>query len=176
MFKINQGEVIMNSIFTRRSIRAYDAKPVEPAKIEKLLRAAMQAPSAANQQPWKFITVQNRILLGKLSEVSEYAKMLHEAALAIIVIGDMTKCIYPIMWEQDLSAATQNILLEAVELKLGAVWLGVAPLQDRMDFISRMFELPITDKPFSVISIGYPAGNQENRFIDRYKPERVKNY
>jgi len=166
----------MNSIFIRRSVRAYEAKPVEPDKIEKLLRAAMQAPSAANQQPWSFITVQDRELLGRLSDVSEYSKMLHKAPLAIIVLGDMTKCIYPIMWEQDLSAATQNILLEAVELELGAVWLGVAPLHDRMDFISNLFELPDTSKPFAIISIGYPAGNQENKFIDRYKPERVKNY
>lgn len=166
----------MNSIFTRRSVRAYEEKPVEPAKIEQLLRAAMQAPSAANQQPWKFITVQDRALLDKLSDVSEYAKMLREAPLAIIVIGDMTKCIFPIMWEQDLSAATQNILLEAVEQELGAVWLGVAPLEDRMNFISKLFDLPETDKPFCIIPIGYPAGNQENKFIDRYKPERVKSY
>lgn len=163
----------MESIFTRRSIRKYEEKVVEKDKIEKLLRAAMQAPSAGNQQPWEFLVVENKETLGKLSEISPYATMLKEAPLAIIVLSNEEKMKFPEYWQQDLGAATQNILLEAVELGLGAVWLGVAPLKDREDFIRKIFNLPHNIRPFNIIVLGYPKDPQINKFVDRYEENRV---
>ncbi len=163
----------MESIFTRRSIRKYEEKVVEKDKIEKLLRAAMQAPSAGNQQPWEFLVVENKETLGKLSEISPYATMLKEAPLAIIVLSNEEKMKFPEYWQQDLGAATQNILLEAVELGLGAVWLGVAPLKDREDFIRKIFNLPHNITPFNIIVLGYPKDPQINKFVDRYEENRV---
>lgn len=162
----------MDAIFERRSIRKYKDTPVEKEKIEKLLRAAMQAPSAGNQQPWEFIVIQDKEMLKKLSQMSPYAKMIGDSAVSILVLGNTQNMRYSEYWEQDLGAATQNLLLQAVELDLGAVWLGVAPLQDRMDFIKSAFNLPENIKPYAVVPVGYPEG-QNNKFVDRYDEARV---
>lgn len=163
----------MNAIFTRRSIRSYQEQAIEPEKIEKLLRAAMQAPSAGNQQPWEFIVVQDKNTLEKLAGVSPYAKPVANAPLAFVLLANGEGLRFPEYWEQDLSAATQNILLQAVELGLGAVWLGVAPVKERMDYLKDLFNLPEKVKPFCVIALGYPAAGQENKFVDRYDAKRV---
>lgn len=161
----------MNEIFERRSVRKYQNKPVEKEKIEKLLRAAMQAPSAGNQQPWEFLVIQDKAKLKKLSEMSQYSRMLDGAALAVIFLGNTEWIRMMGYWEQDMGAATENLLLEAVALGLGAVWLGVSPMQDRMDYVRKLFDLPENIKPFSIVSVGYPA--EESRFTDRYDEKRV---
>jgi len=163
--------VAMNSIFKRRSIRKYKNRPIEHDKIEKLLKAAMQAPSASNQQPWEFLVVQNREMLRKLSHVSPFSLMLAETPLAIVLFGDTNQIKYIDYWEQDMGAATQNLLLEAVELDLGAVWLGVAPIKERMDYIRFLFNLTENIKPFAIVSIGYPV--EEKKYIDRYNINKV---
>lgn len=162
----------MKIIDERRSVRSYEDRPVEPEKIEKLLRAAMQAPSAANQQPWEFIVVRERGTLDKLADLSPYSKMLTMAPLAFVLLGNREKMAWPQIWQQDLGAAAENLLLEAVELGLGAVWLGVAPLEDRMQFISELFGLKDTLYPFCVIPTGYPSG-KGNTFVDRYDQTKV---
>jgi nitroreductase len=162
----------MEIINHRRSVRNYLDKPVEAEKIELLLRAAMQAPSAANQQPWEFIVIQDRETLNKLTGMSPYAKMLATAPLAFVLLGNREKMAWPQVWQQDLSAAAENILLEAVELGLGAVWLGVAPMEERTRFISELFLLRETLLPFCVIPVGYPAG-QGNTFINRFNPDLI---
>lgn len=163
----------MENIFIRRSIRKYQDKSIEKEKIEKLLRAAMQAPSAGNQQPWEFLVVEKKETLGKLSEISPYATMLKEAPLAIIVLSNEERMKFPEYWQQDLGATTQNILLEAMELGLGSVWLGVAPLKDREEFIKNIFNLPQNITPFNIIVLGYPKEPQVNKFVDRYEADRV---
>lgn len=162
----------MDAINNRRSVRKYIDKPVEKEKIEKLLRAAMQAPSAANQHPWEFIVVQDQDTLNMMSHISPYANMLSKAPLAFVLLADEEKMSWPEMWQQDLSAAAENLLLEAVELGLGAVWLGVYPLGERVQLLREMFRLKENIIPFCVIPIGYPAG-QGNNFIDRYDPSLV---
>lgn len=163
----------MDVIFNRRSIRRYKDQVVEQEKIDKLLRAAMQAPSAVNQQPWDFIVVQDKDNLNKLAGISAYSKMVADAPLAIVVLGNEDRMRLQHHWEQDLAAATQNILLEAAYLGLGAVWLGVAPMEERMDYIRNIFGLNKKLRPFCVLPIGYPADGQENKFVDRYDPSRV---
>lgn len=162
----------MNSIFTRRSVRNFETKPVEAAKIEQLLKAAMQAPSAGNQRPWEFIVVQEKGLLKKLAMASPYASPVKEAPASIVLLGNMKGLLFPDNWQMDLAAATQNILLEAVELELGAVWLGVAPVKERMDHIIRMFNLPKHVVPFAIVALGYPCAAR-NQFVDRYEPAKV---
>lgn len=162
----------MEIIKIRRSIRKYQNKPVERDKIEQLLRAAMQAPSAANQRPWEFIVVQDKETLKRLSGISPYSKMTADAPLALVLLGNREKFKRPDMWQQDMGAAAQNILLEAVELELGSVWLGIAPVEARMKYIKEMFQLNDSLQPFCVIAIGYPR-EEENVFIDRYDPSAV---
>lgn len=154
----------------RRSIRQYDKRLIEREKIEKLLKAAMQAPSAANQQPWEFIVVENQETLQRLSKAHLYATPMKEAALGIIVLSREDRLVYPQYWQQDLAAATENILLEAVELGLGAVWMGIAPEEDRMAYIKELFALPQGVKPFAMLAVGYSSNN---KFIDRFDASKI---
>jgi len=155
----------MGIIFERRSIRKYKKKKVEEEKIEKLLKAAAAAPSAGNEQPWHFVVIRDRELLDHLAEVHPYAKMLKEAPLAIAVCGDLDKQRHEGFWVQDCAAATQNILLEAVSLDLGAVWIGAYPNQKREKVVSKALEVPQNIKTVSLISIGY--SDQEKGKTDR---------
>lgn len=162
----------MEPIFTRRSIRSFLNQPVEKGKIEKLLKAAMQAPSAGNQQPWEFLIIENRETLDQLSQMSPYASSLKEAPLAILILANQSQMRYPENWQQDLGAATQNLLLTAVEEGLGTVWLGITPLEDRINFIKKFLSLPAHLIPYNIIPVGYPK-NQKNEFIDRFDPSRI---
>ena len=119
----------MDAIFHRTSIRKYQEKPVEPEKIEKLLRAAMAAPSAFNQQPWEFYVIRNKEKIGKLSTVTPYTGCAVHAPL--VFVACYRKNCKALHYAQiDLSAAVENLLLEADALGLGAVWMGVAPLKE----------------------------------------------
>lgn len=161
----------MNTIFQRRSIRKYENKSVEKEKIEKILKAAMQAPSAGNQQPWEFLVIENKETLKKLSLMSHHSKMTADAPLAIVLLINKEGLKYPKNVEQDMGAATENLLLQVVELGLGAVWLGVAPSQEKMDYIKSMFHLPENIEAFAIVPIGYPA--EEKGFIDRFHKNKV---
>lgn len=162
----------MKEIFNRRSIRKFKDQPVETEKIERLLRAAMQAPSAANQQPWEFIVVQDKEGLEKLSKVSPYSKPVAGSAVTFVLVANENALKIPTGWQMDMSAVAQNILLEAVHLDLGGVWFGVATAEDVVKNVRSLFNLPENIKPFGMVSIGYPDG-QKNEFVDRYKTERV---
>jgi nitroreductase len=163
----------MNAIFTRRSVRNFLEKDVEMEKIDKLLRAAMQAPSAANQQPWEFLVVTGKENLIALSQCSPYAASLKNAKVGIVVLANQERLMFKDYWQQDLGAATQNILLEATELELGTVWYGTAPDQERMKYIQNLYDLQENLVPFSVIAIGYPKKEDANSFVDRYDEKRV---
>lgn len=161
----------MDVINNRRSIRRYRDVKVEKEKIDKVLRAAMQAPSAYNQQAWEFIVVEKEGDLKKLSDMSKYSKLIEKSPLTIIVLGNKKNMLVEECWQQDLGAATQNILLEAVNQGLGAVWMAVTPFEDRMEFIRSMFNLPEYIIPYSAVSLGY--SEDENKFIDRFNPDKV---
>lgn len=163
----------MNSIYTRRSVRQYKEIEVEQEKIEQLLKAGMQAPSAMNQQCWEFIVVTGHDNLIKLSGFKQFAAMLTTAPLAIIVLGNKERMKNELAYEQDLGAVTQNISLEAVNLGLGSVWLGAAPNLDRMDYIRKLYNLSDTMLPYSVLSIGYPLKEDANHYVDRYDESRI---
>lgn len=162
----------MEEIFNRRSIRKFKNEAVEPEKIDRLLRAAMQAPSAANQQSWEFIVVQDRAMLERLSQTSPYAKPVAGSAATFVLLVNENELKVPTAWEQDMGAAAQNLLLEAVHLELGGVWFGVATAEAVVKNVRNLFNLPDNIKPFALISVGYPDG-QKNEFVDRYKAEKV---
>ncbi len=162
----------MEEIFIRRSIRKFKDQAVEPEKIDKLLRAAMQAPSAANQQPWEFIVVRDKERLAQLAGVSPYARPAAGSGVTIVLLADVKALNVPSGWQQDMSAAAQNLLLEAVHLGLGGVWLGVATSDSTAENVHRLFELPDHIKAFALIAVGYPDG-QDNVFVDHYKEDRV---
>ncbi len=159
----------IQTIFARRSIRKYTDQPVSKEDIRILLEAAMAAPSASNRKPWRFIVITERRTLDALAEAHPYGKMLFEAPLCISVCGDLTEMEQ--FWVQDCSAATENLLLAATALGLGAVWLGVYPNQERVVAVRQILGLPETITPLNLISIGHPAEEKEPR--TQYDESRV---
>lgn len=156
-------------IFARRSIRKYTDEPVSEADIKTLLEAAMAAPSASNRKPWQFVVVTERQTLDALAEAHPHGKMLFQATLCIAVCGDLTEM--ERYWVQDCSAATENLLLAATALGLGAVWLGVYPKEPRVAFVRPILSLPEAITPLNLISIGHPAEEKEPR--TQYDESRV---
>jgi nitroreductase len=131
----------------------------------------MCAPSARNAQPWQFVVLTDRTLLKQIPQFHPNAPMTEYAPLAILVCGDLSLEKSPGYWVVDCAAATQNLLLSAHALGLGAVWTGVYPRQERMDGFRRQLNLPENIMPHSLIPLGFPAErlNGENR----YRAERV---
>ena len=151
-------ETILDNILARTSVRSYQDRPVEQEKIEKLLRAGMAAPSAVDKRPWHFVVVTDRQVLNGLAEANPNAGMAARAPLAIVVCGDKTKALprVPDYWVQDVAAATENILLAAQGMGLGAVWTGTYPVTDRVEKVAAVLNLPDYIVPFCTIVIGYP--------------------
>ena len=160
----------MNHLYTRVSIRKYQDRPVEKEKTEAMLRAAMQAPSAANQQPWEFYVVTNKEKLKALSGVSTYAGMTKNAPAAIVSVY-RKDCAIPAYAQIDLSIAMENLWLETDAQGLGGVWLGIAPQEERMKAVEEILDLPDTVRAFAIFPYGYPA--EERKQQDRFDPERI---
>lgn len=161
----------MDTIFKRRSIRQYTDENITSEQLELLLRAGMAAPSAHNKQPWEFIVVNERENLNYLADNHPYAKMLKKAPLCIIVCGNKEKQPLEGFYVQDCSAAIQNILLQAQDMGLGSVWIGLHPYEELMNVIRNKFNVPENVVPIAMISIGHPA--EEKREITRYKEEMI---
>jgi len=161
----------LETIMTRRSVRKFTSLEVGDELVEKLLRAAMQAPSANNGQPWHFVVIRDRAILDAVPFFHPFAQMVKEAPLAVLVCADTGNARSPDYWVLDCSAATQNILLAAHALGLGAVWLGIHPRQERMEKMAPLVKLPEGVKPLALIALGFPA--EHHAFSDRFKPARI---
>ena len=160
----------MSLIMKRNSVREFLDKPIPSDLVTKLLTSGMQAPSANNQQPWEFIVVDDRDILNELIKTSNGARPLTTATLCIIPMikpGDKS----PLFNVQDLSAATTNILLEATNLGLGGVWIGVYPLEERIDHLQKKFNFPNEHTPFAILAIGHPLKDKEVTI--RYDDSRI---
>lgn len=159
----------MDAVMSRKSIRKFTGEEVTQAQLEQLLRAAMQAPSAHNQQPWEFIVVQKKEMLARLSRVHRYSGPMEHAAAGVVVLrrqGEFTP-----HWPQDLSAAVENLLVEAEAMGLGAVWMGIYPDRERMELLQKMFSLPAGVEVFAMVALGRPA--EEKTAVSRFDPERI---
>lgn len=163
---------MLQAIATRRSIRKYLDKPVPEDLVQKVLEAAMQAPSACNQQPWHFLVIDDRQTLAEIPGIMPNAAMASKAPLAILVCGDLSLEKSEGYWVVDCAAATQNMLLAAHALGLGAVWCGVYPREPRMEGLRRLLGLPETVMAHSLVVLGYPA--EQVPPANRYRPERVR--
>lgn len=169
----NSANIVLNNIATRASVRQFTNQPVDKATLETIVRAGMAAPSAVNKQPWAFVVVTEREALDNLESAHPHAN-LKTATAAIIVCGDTEKALPGAAreyWIQDCSAATQNILLAAHALGLGAVWCGVHPSAERVSEVSKVLGLPASVIPLNIITMGYPAAQPQPK--DKWKPENV---
>lgn len=161
----------IEAIFSRRSIRKYKDKPVEKEMILKLLEAGMYAPTARNTRAWHFVVIENRGMLDHLALLHPYAKMLHEAPLAILACGDRRLEKEEGYLAINCAAATQNILLAAHESGLGSVWLGVYPRSERMNQLAGYLRLPEYLMPVALIAIGWP--NENRPYPERFEKEKI---
>jgi nitroreductase len=161
----------LETIFSRRSVRLYTAKPVSRDVINEILKAAMSAPSAGNERPWHFIILTDRALLDESPKFHPYAGMLKHAHAAILVCGDLSREQHKGYWVLDCAAATQNMLLAAHAKGLGSVWCGVYPTEDRVANFRRLLALPEGVVPFSLIPLGFPA--EFKQAPDRFDGTRV---
>lgn len=175
--KTDKREAVLENIAGRKSVRAYTDEPVSDADIETLLRAAMAAPSAMNRQPWEFIVINDRDSLDALAGKLRHARMLSQAPLAIVVCAETMltlrdgTVVENIFWEHDASAATENLLLAAEAIGLGAVWTAASD-PERSAIVCEALGITGTIKPLCVIPIGHPA-NPDEQPKDKWKPEKI---
>lgn len=161
----------LTAIHARRSIRKYDVRKVEGHLLQTLIKAAMSAPSAGNEQPWHFLIITERSKLDAFPSFHPYSGPARGASAAIMVCGDLSLEKYRDCWVQDCAAAVQNILLAATALGLGAVWLGLHPDPERVRGAQNLFDLPDQIVPLALIPVGYPA--EHKGIADRFNAERV---
>lgn len=170
---VMENQAIKN-IMTRVSVREFTGEKISEAQIDTLLRAAMAAPSAINKQPWAFIVITDEEKIAQLGEALPYSRCSNHPAVAIIPCGDLTKAIPGEMadfWINDVSAATENLLLAAHAMGLGAVWTGLHPDMNRAKMVQEMLGLPEHIIPLCVVPVGIPAEHPDIK--DKYKPENI---
>lgn len=158
-------ESSLGFIFGRRSIRAFAPGEVSDALVQKLLEAAMAAPSAVARDPWRFVVVRDRQALARIAQALPHGQMLTSAALGIVVCGDLEAAHDQQLGYllQDCSAAIENLLLAAHALGLGACWLGVHPREERVQRLKALFKLPTSVLPVACIAVGRPGEQKEPR-------------
>ena len=167
----DNAQAVLDNIFARKSVRSYTDRDVSPQQVETLLKAAMAAPSGRNIQPWRFVVVREQAVKEHLAV--GFNKMIAKAPVAIVVCGQTTNSQGGVNnnWTADCAAATENLLLAAEALGLGAVWTACYPYEDRMTPAIEVLGLPDDVKPYCIIPVGYPAGNELPK--DKWKPENV---
>ena len=163
----------MDTIFKRRSVRKYSETKITDEQIKQLIKAGMAAPSAKNSQEWVFIVVRDKAIYEAFLSVHPNAFALKTADAAILVCADLTKEREGGQgwWIQDCSAAVQNMLLEATDMGLGSLWMGVYPKEDRLACINAACKLPEHIVPLGMVSVGEQT--KEYAPIDRYLEDQV---
>jgi nitroreductase len=161
----------MTAIRTRRSVRAYTDKDVSDAQVKELLGAAMSAPSAGNEQPWEFVVIRDTDTLAKVGGLNRFAGYAKNAPVCILVCGNLDHDKYGGYWFEDVSAATQNILLAAHAMGLGAVWTGIYPMEDRILGFRKLVGAPENIVPLALVVIGHPKNSPKP--IDRFTEKKV---
>ena len=166
------GKAVLDNIHARKSVRTYTDEDVSPEQVETMLRAAMAAPSGMNQQPWRFVVVRNQEVKNKLA--GGFNKMISKAPVVIVVCGKTTGGMgggENRNWTADCAAATENLLLSAEAIGLGAVWTACYPYEERMKDAVEALELPDSVKPYCIVPVGHPTGKEKPK--DKWKPENI---
>ena len=169
-----EGNPVLENIMTRASVRSYSDRKIGKETVDTLLRAAMAAPTAGNKQPWRFVVIESRATLDKIGNNFGSMTMAKEAPLAIVMCGDTSETFEGEgreYWVQDVSAASENLLLAAHSIGLGAVWCGIYPLSERVKVFSEMLELPENIIPMACICVGYPSGEVTPK--DKWEPGHI---
>ena len=178
------AEVVMANILSRKSVRSYTADTIPAAVMENLLRAAMAAPSGRNIQPWSFVVLSDTSHYDEIFGDNHNMAMFKQSAALVVLCADTTVVRPPRdnpdapavqqpsgTWRDDMGAVTENLLLAAEAYGLGACWTACYPYIDRMAPVKQALGLPATVVPYSVVPIGYPAGDEQPK--DKWDPARI---
>lgn len=173
---VDKSEIVMENILSRTSVRKFDTKKVEDTKVEKLLRAAMAAPTDRNLQPWHFIVLNTPESVAAYAGNGERAERVKNTPLIIVICGDTTRMQEQPnreLWIQDVSAATENLLLAAHALDLGAVWTTIYPLQEKIDETKERLHLPEKLIPLCAVRIGYPQKDYNMEPKNKWDEQKI---
>ena len=170
--KVESAPSALDIIMTRTSIRAFTGDPVSKDQLETILKAGMAAPTAGNSQPWRFVVVTDKAKIQEVFGGGFRSEMFTTAGAIILVCGQTVSDGRPNMfWYEDCSAATENILLAAHALGLGAVWTAGYPGVERVAPYAEALGIPSDVSILCTIPVGTPAENPEPK--DKWKPENV---
>ncbi len=167
-------QAVLDVIQTRVSVRQFTGEKISNEQIETLLRCAMSAPTAMNKQPWAFVVITDDSLLQKLGETFPFSRCGNGAACAFVMCGDLNKALEGEgqgFWINDVSAATENLLLAAHAMNLGGVWTGVYPSLDRTPQVQALLGLPENIIPMCIVPIGVPA--EQPAVKDKFNEENI---
>ena len=170
-----KADIVLENILSRKSVRSYTDEPVRRSQLDTLLRAAMAAPTGRDMRPWKFVVIDDKAAMAALADSLPYAKMLREAQAAVAICGDLSvtddKGNPSTNWTFDCSAATENLLLAAEALGLGAVWTGVYPYEERVEAVKSALGLPEEIVPLALVPIGHPKGDPQPK--DKFNKDNI---
>ncbi len=174
--EIDPSDAMIDCIMTRASVRSYTGEQINDSIVNKILRAGMAAPTAANQQPWYFVVINEQSLKDSITAAFEYTKMVENCSFAVVVCGDMDNLFKGDIpdggfWVEDCSAASENMLLAAHALGVGGVWCGIYPLKDREQRLRSILNLPSNLTPLNVMAFGYPS--QQVAPKDKWDPAKI---
>ena len=164
---VQNTDAVLDNIFSRKSVRKFTSEPVSEKQVETLLKAAMAAPSALNKQPWRFVVVTDKEKLSSMAAKMPYAR-LDTAPLAIVVCGDTS--VSEKFWTHDCAAATENLLLAAEAMGLGAVWTAASD-GERTEIVREALALPSYIHPLCVVPVGHPDGDFQPK--DKWDPSKI---
>lgn len=172
--KIPQGTLdAVTAILTRRSIRDYTPRPVPEETIKLLLTAGMAAPSAFDERSTEFVVVNDPKILKEFPKVNPKSLQLKKMTVGIVVCGNQAKEKFKGQgyWQLDGAVASENILIAANALGLGAVWTAIYPYPDRIPMVQKLLNLPPEVIPLNIIPIGHPA--ERKMTGNRFDPARA---
>jgi len=174
----------IKNIMSRKSVRSFADKQIPKEMMEAMLKSAMAAPSGMNTQPWSFVVITDKNNYDKIFEGNYNLNVFKSAGAVIAVCADTTMTWVPRkgedktpvkqanpIWRDDMGACTENLLLAAESMGLGAVWTACYPFLENMEPVRAALGLPLEVVPYALVAVGYPAGENEPK--DKWKPERV---
>ena len=165
----------IDNLVSRRTIRQFDGRPVEEEALQTILKAAMAAPTAFDARPWHFVLVDDPAVMATLSKRMGGCEMCEQTPNGILVCADPSTEKLPGIWIQDCSACVQNIQLAVHALGLATVWLAIYLVEERIQAVREIMNIPSTLIPFALLPVGYPNELPDQR--ERFLPERVhRNY
>ncbi len=181
---VNATDATINTIMQRKSVRSYTSDTIAADVMEKLLRAAVAAPSGMDVRPWHIVVMTDKSQYDKLFEGNFNMEKFQQSAAVVIFCADTTVTRAPrenpngpvetkpnSIWRDDMGACTENFLLAAEAYGLGAVWTACYPFHDRMDPVAAYLNLPGNIVPYSIVPVGYPAGDEQPK--NKWNPERI---